>query len=60
MSERDREAITVLLHGLALGFGFVWLGGFAIGYSEGSSVVGWSLFGLAVGCLVASFRFRGK
>lgn len=60
MSERDKEALTVLFHGLALGFGFIWLGGFAIGYPHGSWVVGWILPALAVASLVASSKVRRK
>ena len=45
MSEQDRAGLVVLFHGFALGFAFVWVAGFAIGYVGWAGwFAGWSLF----------------
>lgn len=49
MSEKDKEGLVVLMRGVALGFGFVWLLGFAVGYQNG--FVPFWLAGMSVGCL---------
>jgi hypothetical protein len=38
MSDGSREALAVMVRGLGLALGFVWVMGFALGYSTGSWV----------------------
>lgn len=57
MSSEDKAGLVVLFRGLAVGLGFVWLFGFAIGY-QGAEWVAWVLAGLAVGSLVVAGRLN--
>lgn len=57
MSSEDKAGLVVLFRGLAVGLGFVWLFGFAIGYQGWSWVACWVLAGLAVGSLVVASKF---
>lgn len=57
MSSEDKAGLVVLFRGLAVGLGYVWLFGFAIGY-QGSGWVAWVLAGLAVGSLVVAGRLN--
>lgn len=58
MSSEDKAGLVVLFRGLALGLGFVWLFGFAIGYSEWAWVACWLLPVGAVASLVVASRFN--
>jgi hypothetical protein len=58
MSSEDKAGLAVLFRGLAVGLGYVWLFGFAIGYQDWGWVA-WVLAGLAVGSLVVASKFDG-
>lgn len=51
---RVPKEFAIILYGLAVGFGFFWLMGFAIGYPN--PFVPLVPFGLGVGSLVVAWR----
>lgn len=51
MSKRGSE-FSIIWRGLAVGLGFMWLMGFAIGYRN--SIDPWILLLAAIGCLVVA------
>jgi SNF family Na+-dependent transporter len=58
MSSEDKAGLVVLFRGLAVGLGFVWLFGFAVGYQGAGWVACYVLAGLAVGSLVVASRLN--
>lgn len=48
---------AIIAYGLAVGFGFVWLLGFAVGYKD--PITPFVLFGLAVASLWVARKWEG-
>lgn len=51
-----RKEFDIVFYALAMGFGFVWLFGFAVGYPN--ALVPFVLFALAVASFVLGWRSR--
>jgi hypothetical protein len=58
MSRSDVDALVVLWKGIALGFGFVWLFGFAVGYPN--AWIPLIIAGASLGSLIYSFVIYAK
>jgi hypothetical protein len=58
VSRADVEALVVLWKGIALGFGFVWLFGFAVGYPNAWLPL--ILAGASLGSLIYSLVIDAK
>lgn len=58
MAKQDKESLVVLWQGVALGLGFIWLFGFAVGYQS----VWWPIIigGLASQALLYSEIIRRR
>ena len=58
LTKNDVEALVVLWKGIALGLGFVWVMGFAVGYPN--AWLPWLFAGASLGSLVYSFLIYRK